>query len=402
MRALVAFIIALALLAPQAYAASSSPPAPRAYATTGIVLWVNGGSDSNSCLTITNSCATVQGAVNKALQQYDAASQNVTIVLNQARNECITVAGPLGIGTATITIQGSYNGIVLSCGTAGRNAISSLYGAVVAVTTITLQSTGSANACLSAGSGGQIILNSNVIFTGCVGAEMDASQDGDINASLGWTIGGGGTSVLHAHLGGVISIDNSTVTCIGSPAFSAYFVGVSGAVVEALGNTFTNCGTVTGPRFTVNNLGNIRTVIGAGSGNLNYFPGNSQGTTDAVSSYNEYQSVNKVSGVQTVNASSPTISSGFGTGDVLLDLAGTSAWKDTVGTSPTSTATFNIPTFTTGISCPAIDLTTPGIVVQETGTTTSTVTFTTYGRTTGLATAPTAGDVIWIGPCSGG
>lgn len=401
MRALLALILALAMADPQAHAASSSPPAPRAYATAGVTLWVNGGSDSNSCLTMTNSCATVQGAVKKALTKYDAASQNVTIVLNQARNECVTVTGPLGIGTAIITIQGSYNGIVLSCNTAGGNAITASYGAIVAVTTIILQTTGSANACLAAGGGGQIILNQNVTFAGCVGAEMDA-QGASINASQGWTISGGGQSVLHAHVGGIISIDNSTVTCTGSPAFSAYFVGVSDSVVEALNNVFTNCGTVTGPRFTVNNLGNIRTAIGAGSGDLNYFPGNSQGTTDAVSSYNEYQSVNKVSGVQTVNAGSPTISSGFGTGDVLLDLAGTSAWKDTVGTSPTSTATFNIPPFTTGISCPAIDLTTPGIVVQETGTTTTSVTFTSYARTTGLATAPTAGDVIWIGPCSGG
>jgi len=105
--------------------------------------------------------------------------------------------------------------------------------------------------------------------------------------------------------------------------------------------------------------------------------------------------------VKTMSATAPTISSGFGTGDAITQANGTVAFADTVGSSPGSTATFTMPAATNGWDCSAYDQTTNTIDLVQSGQTTTSITFKSYLRTSGAATAPSANDVIQIGPCVG-
>lgn len=100
----------------------------------------------------------------------------------------------------------------------------------------------------------------------------------------------------------------------------------------------------------------------------------------------------------------PTVS-GFGTGASVTNSNGTAAFTINVGTggsASTGTVTFSSVSPTpTGWVCNAQDVTTPAsFVTSQTGGTASTATFTNYSRTTGLAIAWTASDVLRV-HCTG-
>ena len=93
----------------------------------------------------------------------------------------------------------------------------------------------------------------------------------------------------------------------------------------------------------------------------------------------------------------PTISSGFcSTSPSIVANNGTWAFTIGVGTSCSgSTGTLGMPTAATGWVCSFADVTTPAsYVISQTGGTASTVTLTSYARTTGVASNFTASDVI--------
>jgi hypothetical protein len=104
-------------------------------------------------------------------------------------------------------------------------------------------------------------------------------------------------------------------------------------------------------------------------------------------------------------AYTPTVTTGFSTStaDVVTYNDGSSPIVITVGSTPVNTsATYHISSsgfVTTGWVCPAInDRSNAAIVMKQTNTTlsTTTITVTSYALTTGVATAPTAGDLIDI------
>jgi hypothetical protein len=102
--------------------------------------------------------------------------------------------------------------------------------------------------------------------------------------------------------------------------------------------------------------------------------------------------------VQSIAISStvPTIASGFGTTPSVTIANGTAAFRINVGTGGTAqNGVVTMPAATTGWNCQVDDVTTPAsFVTDQTASTTTSVTVQNYSRTTGLAIAWTASDVL--------
>lgn len=95
-------------------------------------------------------------------------------------------------------------------------------------------------------------------------------------------------------------------------------------------------------------------------------------------------------------ATAPTLGSGWGTG-ATITANGTMAFKVVVGTGGSNAGTINLPTATNGWIVFAQDVTSgSSLFLQQTSSTTTSVTLTSFGITTGLASPMSAGDVILI------
>ena len=92
----------------------------------------------------------------------------------------------------------------------------------------------------------------------------------------------------------------------------------------------------------------------------------------------------------------PTISSGFGTGPTILANS-TFCFKIVVGTGGAANGTITLPTAPNGWLAFAADVTNGStLFLQLTGSTATSVTFTSYSVTTGAAANMTAGDVVLV------
>jgi hypothetical protein len=96
------------------------------------------------------------------------------------------------------------------------------------------------------------------------------------------------------------------------------------------------------------------------------------------------------------SASLPTISAGFGTNPTILAVS-TFVFKVVVGTGGAANGTITLPTAPNGWVGFAADVTSGNtLFLQLTGSTSTTLTFTSYSVTTGLASNMAAGDVVLI------
>ena len=92
----------------------------------------------------------------------------------------------------------------------------------------------------------------------------------------------------------------------------------------------------------------------------------------------------------------PTVSSGFGTSPTVL-ANNTFCFKVTIGTGGAANGTISLPTAPNGWLAFAADVTSgSSLFLQLTGSTATSVTFTSYSVTTGLAANMSAGDVVLI------
>jgi len=92
----------------------------------------------------------------------------------------------------------------------------------------------------------------------------------------------------------------------------------------------------------------------------------------------------------------PTVSSGFGTGPTVL-ASSTFCFKVTVGTGGAANGTISLPTAPNGWLSFAADVTSgSSLFLQLTGSTATSVTFTSYSVTTGAAANMSAGDVVLV------
>ena len=92
----------------------------------------------------------------------------------------------------------------------------------------------------------------------------------------------------------------------------------------------------------------------------------------------------------------PTISSGFGTSPTIT-ASNTFCFKIVVGTGGAASGTITLPTAPNGWMAFAADVTNGStLFLQLTGSTATSVTFTSYSVTTGLAANMSAGDVVLV------
>ena len=273
------FVLALlaCLLAGQAFAGATLPPNPRQRlsATLSYTVAHSTGNDANSCLSFATACKTIQGAVNLAYSKLDTAGNTVNILLSVPQGpytETTTINGPM-VGGGTLVITTITGGPALVT-TTSANAFTVNGGASVQFKNLQI-STITSGAGIIANNGSTVTIGSGMVFGNVVAAMLDSRSYSNIVLSSGYTISGNATSAIHADGMGSLLLDNQVITCTGSPAFSAYFVGVGTGYVEAIGTTFSGCGTVTGLRFLVNNNGALRTD----NGSLTFFPGDTQGYT---------------------------------------------------------------------------------------------------------------------------
>lgn len=92
----------------------------------------------------------------------------------------------------------------------------------------------------------------------------------------------------------------------------------------------------------------------------------------------------------------PTLGSGWGTG-ATITASNTSAFKITIGTGGSAGGTINFPASTTGWVIQAWDITGANtLFLQQSGSTTTSASLTSFGITTGLPANMTAGDMILV------
>jgi hypothetical protein len=113
-------------------------------------------------------------------------------------------------------------------------------------------------------------------YGACSGQHMFCYYGGLILITAAYTISGSTGIHWLAREDGIIVCAGLTVTLSGTPAFSGAFAySTYGGTLEVNGNTFTGSGT--GPRFGADFGGGIIT----GGAGINYFPGNSAGSTSS-------------------------------------------------------------------------------------------------------------------------
>lgn len=119
------------------------------------------------------------------------------------------------------------------------------------------------------------------------------------------------------------------------------------------------------------------------------------GTLDVVDNLNVFPGGSNI--CTTVNG--PTVASGFGTGASVPHTMGPQSFSVNVGTGASaSSGIITLGTSLYGWHCDVHDVTTPaGNSTSLTASSTTTVTFTNYSRTTGLATAWPASDILQAG-----
>jgi hypothetical protein len=241
------------------------------------------GSDSNDGLANTSGGAflTLQKAIDVVCgPTLDFGGQTVTIQVG---------AGTYTSGTSVAAPWAGGGGLVVQGDVATpSNVVISSTGdcfAIAAVLPGVLNFRGfkviSSNFGIHHNGGGTLKLE-NIDFGACLfqllvdanGAYCDAS-------GTGLTFSGGATLGLVVNVGGVLSIQGTTVTMSGTPAYVAEFVLAtrSGVIQADSGCTFS--GSATGTRYAADGNG----VIYTGGAGATFFPGNAAGSTSAGGQY---------------------------------------------------------------------------------------------------------------------
>ena len=225
------------------------------------------GDDDDDGLTEETAVQTPQVAVNKVLTEIDGAGFEVTIqLLDGTHASGITVWGA-GVGIKTLNIIGNELSASSCKITMAGNCIVINAAIKAFISGFQLSSTGY-NSEIYAAHNANVTLGVMKYDT-CGYAQINCNYAGRITLSEDYEVIGGGVTHLHCDTGGEI-FGAVEATFTGTPDFSAFVIGVSGANVNIAGMTWT--GAVTGQRFLVHNNGVIY-----GTSDLSFIPGDSAG-----------------------------------------------------------------------------------------------------------------------------
>lgn len=154
----------------------------------------------------------------------------------------------------------------------------------VQIQDLEVRNAGASGSGIQAWGPGVFIWFQNIRF-GTVANNHIAAQHGAIimGTSLSYAVTGNANIHILAQTTGQVYVHGSTITFSNSPVWTTaglYAAGLGN--IYAGGMTFTNGGTVTGPRFSVNTNGNIN-IAGGGT---SYFPGVGTGSVSLGGQYN--------------------------------------------------------------------------------------------------------------------
>lgn len=243
------------------------------------------GNDSNNGLTSGTPWLTPQHAYSVLSSVYDFGGQNVTVQFAAGTytytTSALQISGPW-TGGGNLTFLGDTttpDNVVISVTSPSTTSScflnsSPLPGNVI-IKGMKLITDAASRGCIR-NIGVGTMQYGNIDFGSCGGHHTEAANAGAIVQAIGpYTISGGALSNLFAiNLGLCIAGSTIAVTLTGTPAFSvAYAVAELNGVIQ--GNTGSFTGSATGPRYSAF----LNGVIFTGGAGVNFFPGNSAGST---------------------------------------------------------------------------------------------------------------------------
>lgn len=234
------------------------------------------GNDSNNGLT--NSAAGAFLTIDRAraaAYALDLNGSSITVQIADGTYTTGTTCAEMPPGSTfgtPITFQGNAaapGNVIVS--TTSAHCFVAQNGAFIFVKDMELRTT-TAGDCLAAVRGGQITYG-NIRFGACAAFHKEAIDHGRIYNSGNYSIVG--SAVAHEHLPNLAYILNlsCTVTLVGTPNFSAFYIGAAlCGCAQYVAVTFS--GGATGVRYLVHK----NAVIDTNSGGANFFPGNAAGS----------------------------------------------------------------------------------------------------------------------------
>lgn len=224
------------------------------------------GSNSNNGLTAGSPFLTIQKAVD-VVATLDLGIYNTTIqVANGTYSESVLLKRTVGSGN--VIIQGNLatpTNVIISA--PGGSAIAC---AVPGYTVQGISVTGSIGMLVSSGGNMQF---SQCSFAAATDRQVAVVENGRLEITGGYSIGGGAAGHLFAGNGGIIRTVGRAATISGSINYSFAFAWCAGGEIICNGSTYTG-GTVTGKRYDSRRRG----IISFTGGNANFFPGSAAGT----------------------------------------------------------------------------------------------------------------------------
>jgi hypothetical protein len=238
------------------------------------------GSDTNHGLSAASPVLTPKKAAALLYQRFDHNGFAPTIRIADgtyaagAEGHIYVLGCPVGIGYFYIVGNTTtWANVLLTA--AGSTVVNAGGGVNVFINGAKVTATGTTTSTVAAGQaftayGGANILYGQIDFGACDVCHMSATQAGACN-SLGqaYKITGGSVEHVAASQLGLIITTGSTVTLVGTPAFT--FFGYIGSNSTWDAKTMTFVGGATGYRFGMANNATIET---GSSGTTTYFPGN--------------------------------------------------------------------------------------------------------------------------------
>lgn len=260
-----------------------------------LTLYVNAstGNDANSGLSPSSPFLTIQAAINSAYHNYDFNGNALTVSVangsyswsGAANTYNVVMSGmPLGCSVFNLTGNpGSPGSVTLS--SPFSNGVLVTNGCIVTMSGFTVTSSASLGTFLSSiGNGILANLGSTVQVLNCV---MGTNGFCQLGAQIGSTITfigpmtftGTTTYSCFCQVGSFIYGVSSTVTVTGLTMSGAFVFADYCGTQSWAANTF--IGSATGPRYSVT----LNGVVTTAGGGVNYFPGNSAGSTSTGGQY---------------------------------------------------------------------------------------------------------------------
>lgn len=259
------------------YRTIAEPTRARLAANTTFYVSTSGSDTTGNGLAVGSPWATRQNAWNTLQKLFDLNGFTATIQLADGTYTAgLNAIGPM-VGQTDYTqvlFQGN-TGTMANCviNNAAGDCFSISDGARVAIQGFTLLSS---NSALNVNGAGSILgIQGSIAIGACTSDQIATGKGGQIVINGSYSITGGGRTHFGSTIGGQITRGAaSTITLVGTPAFSTAFAYADRTATLNLDSlTFAGTG-ATGSRYSVN----LNAVIYTGGGGANYFPGNSAGS----------------------------------------------------------------------------------------------------------------------------